>query len=1063
MPRPSRLVLATAALVALAVVSPVDARSHIDRHVDATGLRVAHAKPTNVAPALLHAKGRVDVIVRLQAPSLAQAVSGKGAGGAKRISSNIEQRAYVRGLDLRQRQLSGSISRLGGKTFANFTKALNGMAVNIAASRIPALARLPGVVSVKPVVNYQLDLAETVPLIGAAAAQAHGFTGTGIRVAVLDTGIDYTHASLGGPGTLTAYTDAYGTSTGDSKNTTRDGLFPTAKVVDGYDFVGEDWDGSNSSPPLAEDDDPIDCSPTVIGCDGGHGTHVADIIAGVGTHPGVAPGASLLAVKVCSSVSTACSGVALLEGMEFALDPNGDSSLADHVDVVNMSLGQAYGQFEDDLSAASADAVAAGVVVVASAGNNADRPYILGSPSSTPEVISVAQTTVPSDKLFLLKTPAPPSLAPSVVAVPQPWSPTPTLVSGPLQYGNGGGGNLNGCAAFGAGTLTGKIVLVDRGSCNVSIKVANGSAGGALAVVIANNADQGPGDTPPIFAYGGGTITVTGYTIRRDDGLTLKGSALGQIATIDPSSAVPFVENMVASSSRGPSYSYNAIKPDIGAPGASVSAEAGTGTADHDTAFGGTSGAAPMVSGSVALMLQAHPGRRPAEIKAALMNTGETDIGINPVSLPGYLAPITRIGGGEVRVDDAIDTDTAAWDKDTGAGSLSFGYQPEIGHGVDVISRTLVIHNYGNKTRLYDIDPKFRYPDDKASHAVDIVTQPFVLVPGHSERSIKVLVFIKPEKLPDWNLNGGELGGSGYLLQGDEFDGYINIRSIGWRFHHHGDKDNIHVAWQVLPHKSADVKPSSTNVVLGGGGTAPLKLKNLNGATAGDVDVFALTGTSPALPPTAFPGPGDNFATIDLRAVGVRQADCGESQPCLQFGINTYDLRTHPNYPAEFDIYLNTDGLPGDDYVLFNVENGGFGATGQTIVYTYSLTGGGVVDAFYMDADLNSGNAILTGSMEAMGMTPPYKFDATVYAFDNYFVSGPPTDAVGPMTYTADTPRYDASGVQSAVVPVNFTGTTLTVHAVPGGAAASPSQTGLLLMYRNARPGHEADAIGVSP
>ena len=87
---------------------------------------------------------------------------------------------------------------------------------------------------------------------------------------------------------------------------------------------------------------------------------------------------------------------------------------------------------------------------------------------------------------------------------------------------------------------------------------------------------------------------------------------------------------------------------DIGAPGASVSAEAGTGTGQ--VAFGGTSGATPMISGSAALLIQAHPSFAPLEIKALLMNTAETNIQINPATQPGVLAPITRIGGGEVRV-----------------------------------------------------------------------------------------------------------------------------------------------------------------------------------------------------------------------------------------------------------------------------------------------------------------------------------------------------------------------------------------------------------------------------
>ena len=80
----------------------------------------------------------------------------------------------------------------------------------------------------------------------------------------------------------------------------------------------------------------------------------------------------------------------------------------------------------------------------------------------------------------------------------------------------------------------------------------------------------------------------------------------GVVAKFDPNVKIPLVMSMVSSSARGPSYSFNSIKPEIGAPGGSVSAEAGTGTGQ--TAFGGTSGATPMISGSAALLLQAHPG-----------------------------------------------------------------------------------------------------------------------------------------------------------------------------------------------------------------------------------------------------------------------------------------------------------------------------------------------------------------------------------------------------------------------------------------------------------------------
>ena len=122
---------------------------------------------------------------------------------------------------------------------------------------------------------------------------------------------------------------------------------------------------------------------------------------------------------------------------------------------------------------------------------------------------------------------------------------------------------------------------------------------------------------------------------------------------VDPASGLPLVGSMVGSSSRGPTMQTNVVKPEIGAPGASVSAEAGTGT--ETTPFGGTSGAAPMVTGSAALLLSEFPDRSPAEIKSLLMNYAETEIynGAPDAPINSPLAAIARIGAGEVRVNDS--------------------------------------------------------------------------------------------------------------------------------------------------------------------------------------------------------------------------------------------------------------------------------------------------------------------------------------------------------------------------------------------------------------------------
>lgn len=1031
--RSIRLVLALALLLAFAL--PAGAAPGAPTP-DASSLAVPGPAQPTIDKHLVGQKGVIKVVVGLADKPLVSAVGADFKQAGSQLSA-AEQKGYVAQLQGKQTALLAQVNRLGGKEIARLTKALNAVVISIDASQLTAVAALPGVVSVRAVKDYELDLSETVPYIGAAAAQNRGVDGTGVRVAVLDSGIDYTHYNLGGGGTIPDYLAAYGPATTSTLNTTRDGLFPTWKVVEGIDFVGEGW------PNTAEttDPDPIDCSPATIGCAGGHGTHVADIIAGKsldGVHKGVAPGASLLAVKVCSSVSSSCSGVALLLGMDYAMDPNNDGSLADAVDVVNMSLGSNYGQQEDDLSLASKNAVNAGIVVVASAGNGSDRPYVLGSPSSQPEVISVAQTAVPSAKLYLIT-----AGAVSVGGSHQPWSGAPTLVSGVLAYDTTNTGTKLGCSdaagtnPYAPGSHSGQILLVDRGTCAVSFKVANAEAAGAIAAVIANNAAQAPGDLPPDFSYGGGAITIAGFTITQADGTALK-TVVGQTATINPASAVSLVQSMVSSSSRGPSMSFNAIKPDVGAPGASVSAEVGTGTGE--TAFGGTSGAAPMVSGAAAILLQAFPSARPSEIKARLMNNGETDIYINPVGLPGYLAPVTRIGGGEVRVIPALDAKTGAWELVSKTASLSFGYQAVT--GVQTFHKTVAVRNYTNKVRTYSISYDFRHADDEASGAVTLVLPTTVTVPANGAATFPVTLRVRANKLPTWALNGGALGGNGRSLDLPEYDGYIRLCE---------GTDNVHVAWQILPHKAANTKAAPTTVSLHGGGL--FTLSNGGGAVAGRVEEFALLGTSPKMPKSALPNPGDNYAVIDLKEVGARLAGSA-----IQFAVTTYGERSHPNYPAEFDVYVDSNMDGTDDYVVYNLENGGFGASGQNVVRVYNLTTNTGTVYYYTDADLDSANAILTAPLAALGLTASSQFNFTVFGCDNYF-TGLCFDGIStPMTFTPDAPRFYSIGIPGGGVPVNGT-VKVTAYNTPGGKAASPSQTGLLLLYRDGKPMFESQQI----
>ena len=666
--------------------------------------------------------------------------------------------------------------------------------------------------------------------------QATGTDGTGVTVAVLDSGIDYTHRNLGGAGTLAAYAAAYGGAAGRSVVRRRSTACSRPRK----------WSAASTSSarrwpttPRTEDPDPIDFQ--------GHGTHVADIIAGKsadGTHVGMAPGAKLLAIRVCSAVATSCNGIALLLAVDFALDPNGDGNLSDAADIIHLSLGSDYGQIEDDLTAALEDAVDLGIVVVASAGNGSNKPYVVGSPSIGPGVLSVAQTQVPSANAIPLVVNSPASIA-------GVYGNTATVEWSPIGAGVTGQRGVHGPWLPGRFRVTpaspadpilnspaGKIALIDRGGCSVSLKVDYAVDNGAIGVLIGLVA---PGDAVS-FSFGGGDTFVPTLVIQQSLSTAIKArlnAAETVNVSISPAAAIPLVGSMASTSSRGPSV-LQTIKPEIGAPGASVSAQVGTG--DGETAFGGTSGAAPMVSGAAALLLQAFPNRTPIQIKSMLMNSANTQVFTNPALLPGGLAPITRIGAGELRVDKAIGLKAIAWNPESESAALSFG-QVEVPFDGVVLVKKVRVQNFTNSTRTYSISRSFRYADDAASGAVTVIAPGSVSVGPKGTTEFLVSLLIKGSKLPTWTLNGGPQGGNGAALNGPEYDGYITLTS---------GSEKLSLPWHVLPRK-ASATVASPLVKTSKGST--LKLLNL-GVETGDYDVFSLTGQSQRIPRDGSAGAG---------------------------------------------------------------------------------------------------------------------------------------------------------------------------------------------------------------
>jgi Subtilase family/PA domain len=912
-------------------------------------------------------EGAGKVIIRLSADSVAE---GKGKGQAP---GQVKKLAEAQQASFLDRVLSVDPN---ARVLAQVQVVMNAVFVEVDPSALAVLANDPAVVRIAPVANYELDLSETVPYIGATAVHNMGYDGTGIRVAVLDSGIDYTHIAFGGSGNPADFA-------ANNPDIIEPGTFPTAKVIGGYDFVGSTW----PTGPLAPDPDPLD-----KGSGAGHGTHVGHIIGGVG---GVAPGASLYAVKVCSSVSTSCSGVALIQGMEFAADPDGDPDTADAVNLINMSLGSDYGQpFDDDLSFAVENATKLGILTVASAGNGSDKPYVLGTPSATASALSVAQTAVPSAVQARMRVVAPASIAGLYNAVFQPWSaPLTTVIEGPLQYGDGANGNLDGCAAFAAGSLANKIVLVNRGNCNFTLKIKNIADGGGLIGIIGLIA---PGD--PFEGGDGGDrpITIPGYMISQADSNKLKGKLVeGVVVRFDPADGIPLVGTVVGSSSRGPQHeSTTLIKPEIGAPGASVSAIYGTGTGEGP--FGGTSGAAPMVTGSAALLLQAAPNLSPLEAKARLMNNAETEI-YNGALAP--LAAITRIGGGEVRADRAVTAPAAAWDEAYPAGALSFGFV-DVKDDTITLHKTVHVRNYSNKTIVYSITPTFRFADDEANGAVSLQAPPKVTVKAGKDATFPVKLTINGAMLRANYMNSGSMGASPAGLTLNEYDGYLVLDD---------GSHPIHLAWHVLPRKAANVVGRS--ILTFDAGVDVVDLTNNGVGTAQD-DAYSLLAVSPDQPEG---GLGAQSPTPDIRAVGINTFPvpagyCSANPSFLwAFAVNTWERQEHL-LPVKHYFYLDTNQDGAYDYAVLNADAGGLNALsdGRQLAYAWNLTAGTASAFFYAEHSMNTGNTVLYICAEQVGLTAAdmlsRNVNLDVYTQDWYY--GGPGDWVTGLTVTPYGEQY---------------------------------------------------------
>ena len=217
-------------------------------------------RPTVLAASLRTASGAQQVVIRLKA-----APTGAVKGAAKQKTQlgrvNAQQKAFI----ARAKDVTSSFKVLG-----RTQTAINTVLARVNAKSLAKLSRDRAVLSIRPVVDYQLDLSETVPYIGGSDVQAMGATGQGDHGGGPRLGHRLHARRLRRPGHEARVRERIRHQAQARKNTKINDaykgqkLFPTAKVIGGYDFVGELWVGGADSPPLAPDPDPIPCGPGAI-------------------------------------------------------------------------------------------------------------------------------------------------------------------------------------------------------------------------------------------------------------------------------------------------------------------------------------------------------------------------------------------------------------------------------------------------------------------------------------------------------------------------------------------------------------------------------------------------------------------------------------------------------------------------------------------------------------------------------------------------------------------------------------------------------------------------------